>query len=234
MGVFKAVLRSDAVRRPLCWLGAQYIRFVHLTSRWEVVGGESPAPYWEREEPFILAFWHGRIMMMPYCWPRGRPIQMLISGHRDGMIIARTVKHLGIDAVAGSTTKGGGNALRIMLKTLKRGVSVGITPDAPRGPYMRASSGIGHAARLSGAAVIPVAFATSRSRRLDSWDRFVVAWPFSRGVFVWGPAITVASDADEAAMEMARLAIEKSLNAATVEADTRMGHVPLTPAEPAS
>ena len=234
MSLLKAALRSDAVRRPLCWLGAQYIRFVHLTGRWEVVGGDVPAAYWGRGEPFILAFWHGRILMMPYCWPRGRAIRMLISGHRDGQIIARTVSHFGIETVQGSSTRGGGAALRAMLKSLKDGTCVGITPDGPRGPRMRASEGVVQVARISGAAVIACSYAARRRRILGSWDRFSIAWPFSRGVFVWGQPITVAREADQAAQETARQAIEDSLNTITRDADQRMGQAPVMPAERAT
>jgi lysophospholipid acyltransferase (LPLAT)-like uncharacterized protein len=156
---------------------------------------------------------------------------MLISTHRDGQIIARTVSHFGIETVAGSSSHGGSAALRAMLRALKEGVCVGITPDGPRGPRMRASDGIVQVARLSGATVLPCSFSATRRRVVGSWDRFVIAWPFSRGVFVWGRPITVPRDADAAAQESAREAIEAELNAITVEADARMGHAPLAPAE---
>ncbi len=234
MGLAKAFSRSETVRRPLCWLAAQYIRLVRHTGRWETIGGEVAAEFWDRGEPFILAFWHGRIMMMPYCWRPTQPINMLISSHRDGLLIARTVSHFGIDTVAGSTTRGGTAALRTMLKSLKDGVSVGITPDGPHGPYMRASDGVVQLARLSGAKILPCTFAAARRRVVGSWDRFVLAWPFSRGLFLWGQPIAVARDADEAALEAARLAVESSLNALTREADARMGQGPLVPAEAAS
>jgi lysophospholipid acyltransferase (LPLAT)-like uncharacterized protein len=231
MGLLKALSRSDAVRRPLCWVGAQYIRLVRITGRWDAVGAELPAQFWDGGKPFILAFWHGRILMMPYCWRRSQPIRMLISTHRDGQIIARTVSHFGIETVAGSSSKGGSAALRSMLKSLKDGVCVGITPDGPRGPRMRASEGIVQVARLSGATVIPCTFSAASRKVLGSWDRFILARPFSRGVFVWGAPITVSRDADAAAQEAARLAIERALNAITEDADARMGHAPLQPAE---
>jgi lysophospholipid acyltransferase (LPLAT)-like uncharacterized protein len=234
MRLFRAFSRSETVRRPLCWLAAQYIRLVHHTGRWETEGGAIAAEFWDRDEPFILAFWHGRILMMPYCWRRAHPINMLISSHRDGLMIARTVSHFGIDTVAGSTTRGGTAALRTMLKSLKDGVSVGITPDGPHGPYMRASDGVVQLARLSGAKIIPCTYAAARRRVIGSWDRFVLAWPFSRGVFLWGQPIAVARDADETALEAARLAVERSLNALTREADARMGQRSLVPAEAAS
>jgi len=230
MGVVKSLTRASPVRAGLCWLGSLYIRLVHASGRWQVEGGEIPARFWQKSEPFILAFWHGRIMMMPYCWRRDRPINMLISQHRDGQIIARTVSHFGIDTVAGSSSKGGSQALRAMLRSLKGGVSVGITPDGPRGPRMRASEGVAQVARLSGVPVIPCGFSAARRRTLGSWDRFTLALPFSRGLFVWGEPVHVPNDADGEALERARLAIETALTDVTQAADRAMGHLPVEPA----
>lgn len=234
MGLVKRLGRSAGLRDTLCWLTAQYIRLVFLTGRWEVVGGEIPARLWDAGQPFILAFWHGRLLMMPEIWRRDVPIHMLISQHRDGELIARTVGHFGIRWLAGSTSRGGMAALRAMVKLLKGGQCVGITPDGPRGPRMRASAGIVGAARLSGCPVIPATFAAARRRALGSWDRFVVALPFSRGVFLWGQPIAVPADADAAALEGYRLRIEAAMNALCAEADRRMGCAPVEPAAPAS
>ena len=230
MSLVKKATRSDSVRGLLCWLGAQFIRLVHATGAWRVEGGQFPAALWSENKPFILAFWHGRIMMMPYCWRRDKAINMLISQHRDGQFIARTVSHFGIDTVAGSSSKGGSAALRSMLRSLKQGECVGITPDGPRGPRMRASDGIVHVARMSGVPVIPCGFSARRRKLLGSWDRFAIAYPFSKGVFVWGEPITVPSDATAEQLEMARLAIENGLTAVTQSADRLMGHAPVEPA----
>ncbi|MGB8274426.1 MAG: lysophospholipid acyltransferase family protein [Alphaproteobacteria bacterium] len=225
----RGLLKSDAVHAVTCWLASLHIRLVFATSRWRTVGAETPRPFWDGRRPFILCFWHGRLLMMPYCWDRRVPIHMLISRHRDGQIIARTVAHFGIDTVSGSSSKGGSTALRAMVRLLKSGHCVGITPDGPRGPRMRANMGIVNVARLSGAPVVPVSFAASPRRLLSSWDRFLVAWPFGRGVFVWGEPIAVPHHASESEMEAARLAIEDRLNAVTQEADRLSGHEPVEP-----
>ncbi|PKU22043.1 lysophospholipid acyltransferase family protein [Telmatospirillum siberiense] len=230
MGMVKTLTRAEGVRRFLCWLAAQYIRLVHVTGRWQVVGGELPQSFWDDGRPFILAFWHGRILMMPYCWRRRQPINMLISQHRDGQIIARTVSHFGISTIVGSSSKGGVAALRAMLQSLKGGTCVGITPDGPRGPRMRASDGIVQVARMSGCPIIPCTFSARRRKLLGSWDRFSVALPFSSGVFVWGTSIEVPSGASSTDLQAARDAVEASLNAITEEADRRMGHPPVEPA----
>jgi len=227
----KAVLKSDTFRKAVCWIGSLYIRTVHSTGRWQVVRGEVPAHFWNSGKPFILCFWHGRLLMMPYCWDLSKTIHMLISEHRDGQLIARTVGHFGIKTAAGSSSRGGAKALRTMVKAIAAGEYVGITPDGPRGPRMRASDGIVHVARLSGVPVVPATYSSSRGRVLGSWDRFLVALPFGRGAIVWGKPITVPRNADETTIETYRLGIEEELNAITREADELVGRSPVEPAE---
>jgi hypothetical protein len=230
----KRLLRSTAVRGVLCALAAQYIRLVHATSRWRVERGEIPEAYWQAGKPFILAFWHGRLLMMPYCWPRDMRINLLTSQHVDGQLIAGMARHFGLASVTGSTSRGGSGAVRSTLRALKRGEYVGMTPDGPRGPRMRAASGIIDIARMSGAPIVPAACATSRRRVLGTWDRFIAPLPFSQGVFVWGTPLKVPRDADSAACEAARRTLENEINAVTRGADRLVGQRAIEPALPAA
>ena len=229
----RGLLRSERVRRLLCALIALYIRLVYRTGRWQVSGGERPAALWDEGRPFILAFWHGRLLMAPMGWRGGASMNMLISGHSDGRIIADAIAHFGLGTITGSKSKGGTGALRAMLRALGSGQNIGVTPDGPRGPAMRASPGIIAAARLARAPILPLSYATSRRRVLGSWDRFHLALPFSRGIFIWGEPVVVAADADAPALEAARRRLEDELNRITAEADRRCGRVPVEPA-PAS
>lgn len=230
MKLSRRILRSEPGQRVLALLAALYIRFVYATSRWQIVGAEIPERLKQTRRPFIGCFWHGRLMMMSQCWDKGRPFHMLISHHRDGQIIARIIAHLGISTIGGSTSRGGGAALRGLVREVKQGNCVGITPDGPRGPRMRASIGIAQVARLTGAPVVPAAYSYTPRRVLDSWDRFVLPLPFGRGVFVWGEPIAVPPDADDAALEKSRLEIEAKLNAVTEAADVLCGQTPVAPA----
>lgn len=234
MAFLKTFLRRDGVRRALCWVGAQYIRLAFATGRWMTINGETPRRLWAADRPFVLCFWHGRILMMPYSWDLSKTIHMLISQHPDGQLIAHTVAHFGIKTAAGSSRRGGAGALRMMVRALKAGEWVGITPDGPRGPRMRASDGAIHVARMAGVPLVPAAFGARRRKVLGSWDRFVIAWPFGGGVFVWGDPIQVPRDADDAAVEAARRRLEDSLNAVTAEADRLCGQAPVEPAPPAT
>ncbi|CAK0775309.1 Kdo2-lipid IVA 3' secondary acyltransferase [Gammaproteobacteria bacterium] len=222
--LLKSPFKNERVRSFLCWLGAHYIRLVYGSNRWEVIGEEVATSFWDNGKPFILAFWHGRILMMPYCWRSGKTIHMLISQHRDGKIISRIVGYFGIHTVPGSTHKGGSVAFRTLLKALKAGECVGITPDGPQGPRMIASEGIVQVARLAGVPVIPCTFATRHRHLLKTWDRFCVALPFARGIFIWGQPLVLPAKASAEDQEVFRRRIEDSLNAITNEADRRMGH----------
>ncbi|HUB94862.1 MAG TPA: lysophospholipid acyltransferase family protein [Stellaceae bacterium] len=216
-------LRSEASRKALCWLLQLYIRLVYVTSRWTVVGGERPDALLAAGQPVIVAFWHGRMLLLPLMWARRGPLYMLMSQHRDGRIIADAVAYFGIGSIEGSTNSGGGAALRTMVRHVRAGASVGITPDGPNGPAMRASEGIVAAARLARAPILPMTYATSRRRILASWDRFHLALPFSRGVFLWGEPIRVPERLDEGDAAEWRALIEARMNALTAEADRQVG-----------
>ena len=231
MSLATRILRADRTRRLLCRLIVLWIHLVYRTSRWHIIGGDIPIPHWDEGRPFILAFWHGRLLMAPMAWRRGASMNMLISAHTDGRIIADAIGYFGLGTIAGSRSKGGMAALRAILRALGAGQNVGFTPDGQaRGPAMRASPGIIAAARLAGAPIVPLSYATTNRLVLGSWDRFHVALPFSRGVFIWGEPILVAQDADSKGQETARRLLEDRLNAITAEADRRCGRAPVQPA----
>ena len=227
----KRIFDSDAMRYLVCLLAATYIRFVYLTSRWTVVGGDIPKKFWDNDQPFIMCFWHGRLFMLPYGWNRKKPIHILASLHRDGRLISGTVAQFGIKTIAGSTSRGGVVAFRNMIRKMKDGEWVGISPDGPRGPRMRATEGIVTLARMTDTPIIPLTFGMRRRKVLGSWDRFIVALPFSRGVFVWGEPIIVPHTAEKDTLEQSRLEVEGAMNALCAEADRLCGHDPIEPAD---
>ncbi len=232
MSVTKKILRSDTVQIIICWIASFYIQVVFFTGRWSDIRREIPEKFWQEGKPFILALWHGRLLMQTKCWPHSHKFYMLISDHRDGRIIARTIGHLGLDSIAGSSSKGGAAALRQMVKALKRGEYVGITPDGPRGPRMRATTGAINLAKLSGCPILPVSCSSSGRKIVNSWDRFNIPLPFTKGVFVWGQPITVDRKASPEDLETARLALESSLTVLAGEADAFCGESPIAPADP--
>jgi hypothetical protein len=221
LSFLKKIRRSSAIRQLASFLITQYVRFVWLTSKWEILGKENPDPYWEQNKPVVACFWHGRLLMMFKSWFGYHKLHMLISSHPDGQIIARTTQHFGYGWIAGSSNREGRKAVLNILKTLKRGDSVGVTPDGPRGPRDQASLGVIQMARLGNVAILPISYSSTRGIFMKSWDRFFLPFPFGRGVFIYGPMIEVsgASRSDE---EL-RQELENSLKALTRKADLYCG-----------
>jgi lysophospholipid acyltransferase (LPLAT)-like uncharacterized protein len=223
-GTWRRFLRSDLLRRIACWVTHGYIRFVYLTNRWSIEGSEWTRRFTREGRTFIVAFWHGRLLMMPLAWHRLTSFHMLISAHPDGRIIAGAMTYFGIETIPGSTSRGGSAALRAILKRLREGGCVGITPDGPRGPAMTVSIGIVNVARLAGVPIVPLTYATSRRRVLSTWDRFHLALPFGRGVYLFGEPIEIAEDLDEAGLENVRSVLETRMVEMVREADRLVGH----------
>jgi len=228
--LYRRILQKPPVRRALAALIAGYIRLVHKTGRWHTIRGDVPERMRADSKPFIVCFWHGRLLMMNLAWASDKPFYMLSSPHADGRLTTAVMGHFNIDTVAGSTRKGGTAALRQLTRLLKNGAWAGITPDGPRGPRMRASLGAIVLARMSGAPLVPATYSVRPGKIFGSWDRFLLPLPFGRGVFVIGPEIEVPGSLDPARREALRLRLERALNEVTAEADRRMGHAPVEPA----
>lgn len=199
---------------------SEYLRLVWKTSRFVF----EPENFYERitpDLPVILTIWHGQHFLTPFLRREEHRVKVLISRHRDGEINAIVTERLGAQTIRGSgdhgrefARKGGVSAYRAMVNTLAEGYTLVLTADVPKVSRI-AGLGIVMLARASGRPIYPVAAATSRRFELNSWDRAAFNLPFSRGAVVVGEPIRVAADADDKALEAARLTVESRLNAAT-------------------
>ncbi|MEQ8650926.1 MAG: lysophospholipid acyltransferase family protein [Kiloniellales bacterium] len=221
------------VRGGLSWLIASYLRFLRLTTRWEFEAPEETKALLEARQGFVGCFSHSRIALTYPSWPW--PIErmtVLTSSHRDGLLLARAVERLGTQVISGSGTspaQGGKEALRALTDIAAKGNIIGITPDGPRGPFLRVKGGCVRVAMAADIPLVPFALALRRSSYLKTWDRFVLPWPFSRGVLLFGAPVAVPQERSLQALEEARKQVEESLIALTQEADRRCGRAVLEP-----
>ncbi|TKJ32038.1 hypothetical protein CEE39_06415 [bacterium (candidate division B38) B3_B38] len=200
------------------FLGSLLIRFLRLTMRIDYINRSEVEKLTREGRNYMIAFWHGRLLMMPYCY-FGSRINILISHHRDGEYISRAMRRFGFHSIRGSSSRGGVSALKQVLKETCHGSDIAVTPDGPRGPKQRVKLGVVQIARLSNFPIVPVSFSTSRKKFLSSWDTMIVPLPFSRGTFVYGKAIWVSRDATPLQLEQKRQEIEASLNELTARVD---------------
>jgi len=189
-----------------------------FTIRKKALYAERPQKFWDQSRCIIGAFWHQRLLMMPFIPFQGRA-GMLISQHLDGEFITRAVKPFGIDSIRGSTTRGSLSALRGMVRYYQSGGNLAITPDGPQGPRHKVQMGVIELAKQTGAPLFPVAYGASWKKVFNSWDHFVLPLPFSKVVFLWGEPVFVPRHSDREQMEEKRLELEDRLLRITEEAD---------------
>ena len=229
-GVLKKLLKSDAAQAVLAAVIAAYVRLVFRLTRWTQINLDKVHQRGEARRPFIACFWHGRMIQIPTLWRWDMPIHLLASAHRDGRLILQMVRHFGIQPIVGSSSRGGAQAMLTMVQTIRDGGCIALAPDGPRGPRMRATPGVISLAKLTAVPIFPVTFSTVYGRVLTSWDRFLLPFPGGRGVVIYGDPLVVPADADEPALEAARITLETRLNDMTAEADRLCGRVPIGPA----
>jgi lysophospholipid acyltransferase (LPLAT)-like uncharacterized protein len=199
------------------------IRILGATMRFKEVNSEIPRSFIEKGTLAIGAFWHGRLLMMP-CLESvhketGRKMSFLVSAHRDGQVIGKAVQKFGHRAILGSSTRRGFSAFHQMLKAQKDGYDVIFVPDGPKGPRQQVQIGIIELARLSRCPIVPLSFSASRRKIFNTWDRFLLPCPFSKGVFIWGEPVYIDPDGDRTHLEEQRLLLEQRLNQLTERAD---------------
>ncbi len=214
-----AALRDRPVVLAIApWVGAGLMRCLYRLLRVVHVNSGYPEGCIARGEPAVAAFWHGRLLMLPFLYP-GQARTILISQHRDGEYISRIATILGLEVIRGSATRGGARAFKQMVRALREGRHLAITPDGPKGPRGKVKVGVIEIAKLTGAPILPVSFSAERRRFLKSWDAFLVPLPFSRAVYVWGEPIYVEPTASKEEVAKYQELLEARLDLLTMEAD---------------
>jgi 3-deoxy-D-manno-octulosonic-acid transferase len=177
------------------------------------------------DHPCIVAVWHGQFMMSSGFRPSPETkVAAMVARHGDAELIGAAMAQFGVELIRGAGAggrrkdRGGAYALRQAVRYLKDGYSIVMTADVPPGPARRAGMGIVMMARLSGRPIVPCAAATSRFKSLNTWSRMTINLPGSKLAYVAGDPIWVAPDAGETELEVARLQLERALNAATARA----------------
>ncbi len=149
--------------------------------------------------PFIVGVWHNRILVLPLIFEwfcrRCYPVSILTSPSRDGALLSAFMANFGMQAVRGSSSRGGVKALMLLRAQLRGGVDVAITPDGPRGPVYEASPGLLRLAIKTGFPVMAIRVDYERYWEIKSWDRFRIPKPFSRvTVTMLAPVVFTTED----------------------------------------
>ena len=219
MKIKKKIIKNYFIQQLLALVTVVYIKLVALTSSIIIKNIESPQFYWKNNKPFILAFWHSQLMMISYCWNSESKINILASGHSDGRFGAIVGKYFKLNNIPTSSNEKS-TSLKPVFTLLKNSQCIGITPDGPRGPNQKVSDGIIKISKATQVPIIPIGFASSKFRKLKSWDSFLITKPFSKCVFVWGKTITIPKNCTDIQIEEYKNMLEKELNICLEKAKT--------------
>ncbi len=172
--------------------------------------------------PIIFVLWHGRLLPLGYLH-RGEGVVGIVSRSADGEYLSRILERWGFGTTRGSSSRGGGEALRELVRHARAGRSLAITPDGPRGPRERMKPGVLTAAQLSGVPIVPVSAGADRGWWVEGWDRFLVPKPFARVHVAYGDPVEVPRHADAEALDRTSTRLERELGRLTREVDGERG-----------
>jgi lysophospholipid acyltransferase (LPLAT)-like uncharacterized protein len=210
---------SDWLVKLVPPIGAGYLRLLRAVARYREVGRERMESARAEAGGGVWVVWHNRLL-------GGIPLHIdrnfgaVISQSKDGELISRVVEMIGFVGLRGSSSRGGSEAFRAVMRHTRKGLDVVFTPDGPKGPRYQVQVGAAVAAMRTGKPVFPIGVGASPKMVFGSWDRFQVPWPWSKIQMVYGEPLYFDKDQP---VEEVQEAIRVALNAATEEADRRLG-----------
>ncbi|WP_408955153.1 lysophospholipid acyltransferase family protein [Natroniella sp. ANB-PHB2] len=168
-------------------------RMINSSLRLEVRGEERVNKLLAGDKSIIFALWHGQLWLPSYHF-RDQGYVALASQSRDGEYISRLLQKLGWEVVRGSTSRGGARSLLRLVKKLRQGKHIAITPDGPRGPIHQVKPGVVYLAQKTDSIIIPIGVSYTKKKIFSSWDHFWLPAPFSKAALVYGAGLEIKED----------------------------------------
>ena len=176
-------------RRLLGTLGYWLLRCIYATIRVRV--HSKPL-----DGPSIYAFWHGQQLCLYGGLPDGDVVAP-VSKSLDGELQVGVLSGFGVAPIRGSSSKGGDNALRGMVRALRKGATALIAVDGPRGPHGVPKKGAFYLSQRLDVPIYPVIALCSRYICLErTWDKMRIPLPFSRIDVKFGLPLCLNTDMD--------------------------------------
>jgi len=180
---------------------------------------QDPHNMTEKARGVIGLAWHNRLLFFAAAFPKRLRVhtRAVVSASRDGQYVADFIKCFGIDALRGSSSKRGANALLGAIHSIGEKKNVVFTPDGPRGPRYTLKPGPILLASKTGAPIVPLAINASRCWQVKSWDRFQIPKPWSKLTLIIGEPIYIPADLDSDGIEYWRQIVENAMRELNVD-----------------
>lgn len=231
--IIRKILYLGIIQQLITLIIAGYMFLVFKTSKKKYINFDIATKEIIEKKPIICLFWHNRLMMIPFIAKKinqdfpDYKFMTLASKHGDGRIVGRVMEVFGFKSILGSTKSGrkssrgiGIDAIKQIFFGLKEGNAIGITPDGPRGPNQKINGDVVNIARISGAKILTISYATKNYIQLNSWDKFKIPLPFSKLVFICDNRFyDIDKNSTKEQLEVTKNEVEESLNKVQDEAD---------------
>jgi lysophospholipid acyltransferase (LPLAT)-like uncharacterized protein len=174
------------------------------------------------DQPVIFAGWHGMTMMfvpmIQHFHPKMSSFVVLMPDDWRGETLRIWTEKMGAVPypmnLYGDTTLGMARQLLQLIRQIKGGKHLYITPDGPDGPAHFIKPGVAFIARKSNAIIVPFGAYCRHAYILPRWDRYTIPLPFSRIYYHIGTPIQALPEDNDIANHL----LTHTLNAVTLQA----------------
>lgn len=212
-------LRNKFILRVLAAaaIGTFRLLFLTLRRRFHTPAGTNPYDITVVDR-FIYCVWHDQLVI-PIFGGKHRLTAALVSNNRDGSVVATSLNSVGIVAIRGSSSQGGAQAMRQLLREAE-GKHIVITPDGPRGPRRELQTGAVYLASRSGRSIVPTAFSCEWCLRFgQGWTDLLVPIPFSKVYLLTGDPIQIPPDIKREELIEQTARVQAAMDALNARAD---------------
>lgn len=191
-------MKLKEINRNILRFLANYLLFRALsllcrTLTINVKNGEHVEKLIKENKNFVLAFWHGS-MIVPWYVHRNKKFSALVSRSKDGGLLFKILSKWNYNVVRGSSHRGGSAALGTLINCATKQSAVLITPDGPRGPAQIMKPGAVITAKKAQVPLILLGVFHQKKKILKSWDRFEVPYYFSSVNLLYSDPICIDAE----------------------------------------
>ncbi len=195
-------VRSSWYAAPAGFLVWLIVRLISLTIRYRIHFPDGAVRERAGKERHIIALWHNRTLVPCYVYryllKSNVPMSMITSASKDGAFLTAVAQRFGMKTLRGSINRRAVAVFIGMCKAVKRGSSMCIAIDGPKGPIYKGTPGVVRLASVTGVPISAIAIQYSSYWRVNkAWDKYIIPKPFSKISIRWAPPIHVPADLSE-------------------------------------
>ncbi len=195
-----------------------FYRTLSWTWRVRIIEPDSLKQSLKDKKTVVLSHWHGDELALVSIVKRYN-IATIASQSKDGELMSKVLKWMGAKTSRGSSTRGGVQALKGLLRLLKDGGNCSFAVDGPKGPLHKVKPGVFELSRMIHGPIYAVGVYCDRAIYFPkSWNKTFLPKPFARVIIYWvGPMEEIKKDVDPRNPDLA-LELETLLHHARAQA----------------